>query len=127
LTVLSHAPGLPRRLNPVLLPAARRFRPLAVIHHQGRRTGRAYDTPVQAYRTRNGYLVGLAYDRNAQWARNVLAAGHAGMTRAGQRYTISQPRRRGPDARQDLPVWVAPMMRMLGIDDFLEFDAVRDQ
>lgn len=43
----------------------------------------------------NGYLVGLAYDRDAQWARNVLAAGQAEMTRAGHRYTISQPHRRG--------------------------------
>jgi hypothetical protein len=49
------------------------------------------------------------------------------MTQTGQRYTISQPRRRGPDARPDLPAGVEPMMRLLGIDDFLEFDAVRDQ
>ena len=127
MTVLSHVSGLPRYLNPRLMPAARRFPPLAVIHHQGRRTGRTYDTPVQAYRTGNGYLVGLAYDTNAQWARNVLASGRAQMTRAGQRYTISQPRRRGPEARHDLPAPVALMMRALGIDEFLEFDAARDK
>jgi hypothetical protein len=74
LTVLSHASGLPRYLNPVL-----------------------------------------------------HASGQEQMTRTGQRYTISQPRRRGPDARPDLPAGVGPMMRLLGIDDFLEFDAVRDQ
>ena len=127
MTVLSHASWLPRYLNPVLLPAARRLPPLAIIHHRGRRTGRAYDTPVQVYRTKNGYLVGLAYDRDAQWACNLLASGQGQMTRTGQRYTISQPRRRGPDARQDHPAGVGPMMQLLGIDDFLEFDAVRDQ
>jgi deazaflavin-dependent oxidoreductase (nitroreductase family) len=122
MTVLGHLPSLPRYLNPALTPVARRLPPLAVIHHRGRRSGREYDTPVQAYPTRNGVLVGLAYTSNAQWARNVLAAGAASMTRAGRTSTIRNPRRRGPDALRDLPGPVALMMRALDIEDFLEFD-----
>lgn len=126
MTVLGKLPALPRYLNPRLMRLAPRMLPLAVIHHQGRRSGRGYDTPVQAYPTPNGVLIGLAYHSNPDWVLNVLAAGTAQMTRGGKRYTLAQPRRRDSEARRDLPRPVALMMRALAIDEFLEVDAVLD-
>ena len=82
---------LPRRLNPVLCPVAGHLPPLALLHHTGRQSGRAYETPVQAYRAGNGYIVAYAYSDNPQWAQNLLAASHGQMTRAGKRYTIANP------------------------------------
>ena len=122
MTALSRMSGLPKFLNPKIMATARRLPPLAVLHHRGRTSGRPYDTPVQAYRTKNGILVGLAYDSNAQWALNLLAAGTGEMTRSGRTYTLTRPRRRGPEARQDLPAAVAFMMRTLDIAEFMEFD-----
>ena len=115
--------ALPRRLNPLTMPVMRRVPPFAVLHHRGRRSGRIYDTPVQAYPTRDGYVVGLAYDRNAPWALNLLAAGGGEMTRAGRRYRISRPRRAGREVLDLLPVWARPMMHAVGIDNYLQFDA----
>ena len=115
---------LPRRLNPYFDFLNRRIPPLAVLHHNGRRTGRSYDTPVQAYPTAQGYVVGLAYDRNASWALNLLAAGGGEMTRANRRYRITKPRRVGREVLQLLPRWAQLMMRAVGIDDYLQFDAV---
>ena len=119
--------ALSRLLNPLAMPLTRRLPPLAVLHHRGRRTGRSYDTPVQAYRTPDGWVVGLAYDRNAPFALNLLAAGGGEMTRAGRRYRITQPRRVGREALELLPVWAVPQMRLVGIDDFLQFDATHLQ
>jgi deazaflavin-dependent oxidoreductase (nitroreductase family) len=99
--------GLPRYLNPVLKPLAGRLPPLAILHHRGRRSGRVYDTPVQAFRTPEGFVVALAYDRNAAWALNLLAASGGEMTRAGRRYELTRPRRSGPDARKLLPAWAS--------------------
>jgi deazaflavin-dependent oxidoreductase (nitroreductase family) len=115
--------ALPRLLNPVALPLTRRVPPLAVLHHRGRRSGRSYETPVQAYSTCDGWLVGLAYDHNAPFALNLLAANGGEMTRAGRRYRISQPRRVGREALKTLPALAALQMRMVGIDEFLQFDA----
>lgn len=115
--------GLPRYLNPVLRPLARRLPPLAVLHHRGRRSGRSYETPVQAYRTPQGFVVGLAYDKDAAWALNLLAAHGGEMTRAGRHYRLTNPRRSGPEARELLPGWAALMMRSIDVEDFLEFDA----
>jgi deazaflavin-dependent oxidoreductase (nitroreductase family) len=123
MTALSRMSGLPKFLNPKIMGVARRLPPLAVLHHRGRSSGRAYATPVQAYPTTNGFLVGLAYDSNAQWVLNLLAAGTGEMTRSGRNYTLTRPRRRGPEARQDLPAPVAFTMRTLGIAEFMEFDA----
>ena len=115
--------ALPRLLNPLVLPLTRRVPPLAVLHHRGRRSGRSYDTPVQAYATPEGWLVGLAYDHNAPFALNLLAAGGGEMTRAGRRYQISRPRRVGREALKTLPALAALQMRAVGIDEFLQFDA----
>ncbi|WP_328396829.1 nitroreductase family deazaflavin-dependent oxidoreductase [Nocardia sp. NBC_00416] len=120
---LSRLTGLSRRLNPLLAPLARTLPPLAVLHHQGRRSGRRYDTPVQAYRTDTGFVVALAYTTEADWAHNLLAAGSGEITRARQRYTITDPHRRGREADRHLPAFIAWMFRALGIDEFVEFDA----
>jgi deazaflavin-dependent oxidoreductase (nitroreductase family) len=115
---------LPKYLNPVLTPLSGRLPPLALLHHRGRRSGKAYSTPVQAYRAGDGFIVGLAYDRDAAWALNLLTAGGGQMTRAGKRYRLSNPRRTsGPDALGRLPGWASWMMRALDIEDFIEFDA----
>jgi deazaflavin-dependent oxidoreductase (nitroreductase family) len=110
-----------RTLNPLATPLMRRLPPFAVLHHRGRRTGRSYDTPVQAYPAPDGWVVGLAYDRNSAWVLNLLAAGGGEMTRAGHRYRMTQPRRVGRESLELLPVWAVPQMHMVGIDDFLQF------
>ncbi|HUB55002.1 MAG TPA: nitroreductase family deazaflavin-dependent oxidoreductase [Mycobacterium sp.] len=112
-----------RRLNPFVLPLTRHLPPLAVLHHKGRRSGRSYDTPVQAYHTSDGWVVGLAYNRNSAWVLNLLAAGGGEMTRAGRRYRITEPRRVGRQALKTLPAVAALQMRVVGIDEFLQFDA----
>ncbi|MET8099800.1 hypothetical protein ABZV29_25550 [Streptomyces sp. NPDC005236] len=76
-------------------------------------------------RTKTGFIVGLAYNANANWALNILAADGGEISRGGRRYTLSQPRKRGAEARADLPEPIGFTMRKLGIDAFLEFDATR--
>ncbi|MDH6243590.1 nitroreductase family deazaflavin-dependent oxidoreductase [Mycobacterium sp. OTB74] len=112
-----------RALNPLVVPLMRCLPPFAVLHHRGRRTGQCYDTPVQAYSTPDGWVVGLAYDHSSAWVLNLLAVGGGEMTRAGRRYQITQPRRVGREALELLPFWAALEMHMVGIDDFLQFDA----
>lgn len=114
--------ALPRLLNPLVLPLTRRVPPLAVLHHKGRRSGRSYHTPVQAYATLEAWVVGLAYDHSAPFALNLLAAGGGEMTRAGRRYRITRPRRVGREALQLLPALASLEMRAVGIDEFLLFD-----
>jgi deazaflavin-dependent oxidoreductase (nitroreductase family) len=113
---------LPRYLNPVMGAVARYLPPLAMLHHTGRSTGKSYDSPVQAYRTDGGFVVGYAYSDNPGWAKNLLAVGHGQMTRACKQYAITNPRHLGTEGLDLLPAAVAAMMRGIGIEDFLRFD-----
>lgn len=112
---------LPKYLNPVLRPMAAYVPPLAVVHHRGRRTGTSYRSPVQAYGTPNGVIIGLAYSTKPNWALNVIAGGGE-LTRLGKTATIINPRLRGPEAAAHLPVAVAKLFRQLEITDYFECD-----
>lgn len=52
---------------------------------------------MQAYRTPQGYIAAFGYSDNPDRAQNLLAASRGHMTRAGTRYTITQPRRLDED------------------------------
>ncbi len=47
----------------------------ALLHHVGRRSGKAYATPVTAHRTEDTIIVPLPYGTGVDWLRNLQAAG----------------------------------------------------
>ena len=79
--------------GPIARLAGSRYLPIwALLHHQGRRSGREYATPVAARRTPNGFVVPLAFGETSDWCRNVLAAGGAEITWKGRTYRVTDPR-----------------------------------
>jgi deazaflavin-dependent oxidoreductase (nitroreductase family) len=71
--------------------------PMAVVVHRGRRSGRAYRTPVMAFGLTDGYLVALFYGADRDWVRNVLAADSCTLERGGRRVALTAPRLLGRD------------------------------
>jgi deazaflavin-dependent oxidoreductase (nitroreductase family) len=82
-----------RHLNPLMLSLAgsRRLPMLAVIHHQGRRSGRSYTTPVAARSTADGFVIPLTFGEQADWFRNVQAAGGCMVRWKGMDYPVIEP------------------------------------
>jgi deazaflavin-dependent oxidoreductase (nitroreductase family) len=82
-----------RHLNPLMLSLAgsRRLPMLAVIHHRGRRSGRSYTTPVVARPTKNGFVISLTFGEQADWFRNVQAAGGCIVRWKGVDYPLIDP------------------------------------
>ena len=72
--------------------AGRRLSPVALVVHQGRRSGRRYRTPVMPLPLRDGFLVSLPYGPGRDWVRNVLAAG-GGSLRQGEGLSLRLVRR----------------------------------
>ena len=66
--------------------------PWAVILHRGRRSGRAYRTPVLAFRQDHAVIVALIYGEESDWLRNLQAAGGGLIVRAGRTYELGRPR-----------------------------------
>jgi deazaflavin-dependent oxidoreductase (nitroreductase family) len=62
----------------------------AIIRHRGRVSGTAYETPVGAVATDDGFVIILPYGRTS-WARNVLASGTATLVHEGHTYDVDSP------------------------------------
>jgi deazaflavin-dependent oxidoreductase (nitroreductase family) len=65
--------------------------PWVVICHQGRRSGRLYRTPVNAYKRGRTLAVVVLYGEESDWVQNVLAGGGQ-VVRAGRTYELLAPR-----------------------------------
>jgi deazaflavin-dependent oxidoreductase (nitroreductase family) len=64
----------------------------AIVHHTGRRSGRAFSTPVTAFRAGDDYIIALTYGSDADWVKNVLAADGCEIVTRGQRIRLAHPR-----------------------------------
>jgi deazaflavin-dependent oxidoreductase (nitroreductase family) len=63
----------------------------SVISHVGRRSGRAYQTPVVAVAHDDSFLIALPYGERTDWLKNVLAQGSAALTTGGTTYQVDGP------------------------------------
>jgi deazaflavin-dependent oxidoreductase (nitroreductase family) len=76
--------------NPLTLKFAGRY-VYAAVHHVGRRSGRAYTTPVFALPIAGGFIIALPFGANVDWCRNVLVAGYCRIQWRGANYIVKGP------------------------------------
>ena len=114
-----------RFANPVVRLVAGWLPPLAIIRHRGRRTGRAFATPVLAFGTPDGLVVGVLYGGVSDWVRNVRVAGGAQVKRRGVLRDYRHARLVSRDEGLPLvPVLLRGPFRVLGVRSFLELTAM---
>src|SRR5215207_9412864 len=78
--------------NRVLGVAAARLPGFAIVAHVGRRSGREHRTPVNLFRAGDSYVIALTYGSDAQWVRNVRAAGGCRVQTRGRWIALVEPR-----------------------------------
>jgi deazaflavin-dependent oxidoreductase (nitroreductase family) len=64
--------------------------PWIVLLHRGRRSGRAYRTPVLGFRRGRTLVIALLYGAESDWLRN-LRAGGGQVVRGGRAFAIGPP------------------------------------
>ncbi len=102
--------------------------PFAALTHRGRVSGRSYRIPLNAFPCRSGFVFALTYGPAADWVRNVLAVGSAQLEYGGETVELVDPELVGSEAvRPCLPAMVTPLLRLLGVDQFLLMDRRADQ
>jgi deazaflavin-dependent oxidoreductase (nitroreductase family) len=106
--------------------AGRRLSPVALMVHQGRRSGRQYRTPVMPLPLGDGFLVSLPYGPRRDWVRNVLAAGGCTLQRGGRRFELTDPRLLdAAGAAPLLPAALRPALRLVPGFHFLRLSRAR--
>jgi len=96
--------------NPIQGQYAWLLPPWAVICHRGRRTGRLYRTPVNAYRRGSTLAIVVLYGEESDWVRNVLAGGGQ-IVRGGHTYELLETGLVDP-RRQAVPHLARPLGRL---------------
>jgi deazaflavin-dependent oxidoreductase (nitroreductase family) len=106
--------------NRVLGKLAGRVPTLVAVRHRGRRSGRVYETPINVFRTSDGYVAALTYGPGTDWVKNVLAAGGCELKVRGDWVSMTAPRVVHDEQRTVVPAAVRPMLALPGVVDFLQ-------
>jgi len=123
-----HFPRFMRRVNrvftnPLMGTFAGIVPPLAVIHHVGRSSGKAYRTPVVAFPSDNGFVVPMTYGRDVDWARNLVQADGGQVEQMGRRVAVRNPRIVGfKMAELHLPALLRPALRLADFPGYVLLD-----
>lgn len=108
--------------NRISRPIAGRAPGFGLVIHQGRRSGRVYETPINVFAKDAGFVVALTYGPDSQWVKNVLAAGGCELVTRTRRYRLVAPKLYRDEQRSAMPFVVRQLLRMLGVADFLTLD-----
>jgi deazaflavin-dependent oxidoreductase (nitroreductase family) len=111
-------------INPIARTIGPRVPPFLLLHHKGRKSRKAYTTPVWAFRQPDGFLIVLTYGPRTDWLRNLQAAGTCTATYRGQTWHLTDPQvRHGDPTAQQLPWLVSRFVRAIGVEDILHVTA----
>ena len=96
-----------------------RSRAFGVVIHRGRRSGRSYRTPVNVFPQRDGYVIALTYGPDADWVRNVMAAGQCELETRGKVVSLYAPHVVHDEQRRLMPSLVRIMLGVAHVHDFM--------
>ncbi len=113
-----------RFVNPVTRLFAGWAPGFGVLTYRGRKTGKVYHTPINVFRRGDEYIFVLTYGSDAEWVKNVLAAGGCRIRTRGRDVSLTQPDLTVDPARSLAP---APMRFIGRLGNVTEFIRMRPE
>ena len=96
-----------------------------VVNHVGRKSGKAYQTPLDAFPTKAGFVLVARYGPESDWIQNILSAGEASLTVDGQEHALTSPRLVAQEQALDALVSDDPPADFTKAQDFVLMDHVK--
>ncbi len=91
-----------------------------LVTHEGRRSGRTYQTSLGTYPYGDGFLLPLGYGPHTDWYQNIMAAGACTLTWKGHSYQLERPEvMSGPEAVRAWPMQERILLQLAGMHDFV--------
>ena len=100
----------------------------SIVQHTGRNSGKPYETPVETFRTDDGFVIVSPYGTQSDWLKNVLARGSATIVRDGQAYRVHRPELLPIEAADPfLPDGEKRNLRLFNVQQCLRLHLVTDE
>ncbi len=107
-----------RVFNPIVLRRGKS----PTLTHVGRKSGKEFITPLDAYEVDDGYVFMMVYGTRSDWVRNILASGNATLRKDGETFDLANPRVIDDAAAAGLLRDELKIPGYVEIDEFLHMD-----
>jgi deazaflavin-dependent oxidoreductase (nitroreductase family) len=91
-----------------------------ILTHVGRKSGKIYRTPVNVFRSGNGFVIALTYSSKSEWVKNVLVAGGCQVQTRGKVYELSMPTVVHDPTRRRFPIPVRNVLKLVDANEYME-------
>ena len=108
-----------RRANWLMKPLVGWLPGFGVLAYTGRKSGKRYRTPLNAFRRGRMVVFALTYGGDVHWVKNVLASGEAELRSRGRTHRLRDPRRIVDRGGRLVPLPVRLFLRMLRVSEYL--------
>ena len=115
-----------RIVNPITRRFAGWVPGFAIISYVGRRSGKRYRTPLNVFHRDGRYVFALTYGREAEWVKNVLAAGTCEIQERGRTARLADPELILDRPGRLVPQPVRMFLELQGVTDYLLMSPVRE-
>jgi deazaflavin-dependent oxidoreductase (nitroreductase family) len=105
--------------NPISRRFVRWLPGFAILAYSGRRTGKAYRTPMNAFRHGGEWVFALTYGSDVQWVKNVLAGGEATLEIRRRKIRLVEPELIVDPRRRLMPFGVRQVLGLMRVSEFL--------
>ena len=111
-------------VNPLTRLFAGHVPMFGIVRCRGRRSGRLFRAPVKVFRDGDDYVVALTYSSQADWVRNVLAAGGCELETGGRVIRLTDPELFVDRTRRLMPFPVRMFLGLVNVTEFLRLRPV---
>jgi len=105
--------------NPISRRFARWLPWFGILDYRGRKSGKAYRTPLNVFRHGDWWVFALTYGSDVQWVKNVLAAGEATLEKRRRRIRLVDPVLIVDAERRLMPFPVRQVLGVMRVSEFL--------
>ena len=112
-----------RRANPLMRPLVGRLPSFGVLSYTGRKSGKRYQIPLNAFRRGEAVTFALTYGGDVQWVKNVLASGEAELRQGGTTLRLRDPRLIVDRSGRLVPLFVRAFLRLMRVSEYLTMTA----
>ena len=105
--------------NPISRRFARWLPWFGILDYPGRKSGKAYRTPLNVFRHGDEWVFALTYGADVQWVKNVLAAGEATLEKRRRRIRLVDPVLIVDAERRLMPFPVRQVLGLMRVSEFL--------